>query len=88
MLSKEEIEKAKEICEDLIELLKKDTLNINKIFNLIKEGEAIETFLQYIDQLEFQIQAKEKVHDYDVNMIDEVKGEIVKLYKENNKRNN
>ena len=40
-----------------------------------------------IDQLEFEVQAKEKVHRYDVKMIDEVKGEAVKLYKEIDKLN-
>jgi len=50
--------------------------------------EEIENILQYIDQLEktvkrleFQDKANKKVHDYDVNMIDKVKGESVEQYK-------
>ena len=33
------------------------------------------------DNLKYRIEAKEKVHEYDINMIDEVKGRAVKLYK-------
>ena len=70
MFSKEEIEKAKKKLE-LMEY--KYTLTNN-------DDKAIEILLQYIDRLEFQIQGKEKEHAYDLNMIDEVKGEAVKLY--------
>ena len=69
MLSKEEIEEAKEISEDLIELLKKNTLNINKILNLIKEGEAIETLLQYIEQLEQENNKLNKMIDETIKYI-------------------
>ena len=83
MLSKEEIEKAKKIAQNYI----KDTpiLPYDCLMNI--ERKSAETLLQYINQLEFQIQAKEKEHKYDVNIIDEVKGEVVKLYKEINKQN-
>lgn len=56
--------------------------------DLIIELEIAEIILQYIDQLEktvkrleFQDKANKKVHDYDVNMIDKVKGESVEQYK-------
>ena len=82
-MNKEEIEKAKEIAQNYI----KDTpiLPYDCLMNI--ERKSAETLLQYIEQLEFQIQAKEKEHKYDVNMIDEVKGEAVKLYKEIDKQN-
>lgn len=37
---------------------------------------------EYIEQLENEIQALKQVHEYDVKMIDKVKGNAVKLYKE------
>lgn len=37
---------------------------------------------EYIKQLEFNVEASKKEHKHDVAMIDEVKGEAVKLYKE------
>ena len=50
MLSKEEIEKAKKQLDSLIKCM-----NINKKVNVIlykEDKQAIETFLQYVDQLE------------------------------------
>ncbi len=48
---------------------------------LYEYQDAIETLLQYIDYLEFQIQSLEQVHNYDIKMIDEAKGEAVKQWK-------
>ena len=82
--SKEEIEKAKEDIKNLrIRYLSVDyssSLSQTNINNL-------DILFQYINQLEFQIEAKEKEHKYDVNMIDGVKGEAVKLHKEIRKLN-
>ena len=69
MLSKEEIEKAKGWLS---------ALDIKSEFEAISK----EIISQYIEQLENQIEVKETEHKYDVNMIDEVKREAVKLYKE------
>ena len=69
MLNKEEIEKAKGWLS---------ALDISSEF----EASSKEIILQYIVQLENQIKAQEMEHKYDVNIIDEVKGESVKLYKE------
>ena len=92
MLSKEEIEKAKERCDSIIEFCKNNKeCQKNKIctdcYIEIEDIKAMKILLQYIDQLENQIQAKEMEHEYDVNMIDEVKGNSVKLYKEIRKQN-
>ena len=38
---------------------------------------------EYIKQLEFNLKAAEKEHEHDLAMIDEVKGNAVKLYKKN-----
>ena len=82
MISKEEIEKAKErIQKSLNDILFKT------LYSQEENDEDEKILLQYIDQLEFQLQAKEKVHEYDVNMIDEVKGESVKLYNKIDKLN-
>ena len=43
--------------------------------------------VKYLEQLEFKVKANEKEHEYDVEMIDDVKGEAVKLYKEINRLN-
>ena len=69
MLSEEEIENAKGWLS---------ALDIKSEFEAISK----EIISQYIEQLENQIEAKEMEHKYDVNMIDEVKRETVKLYKE------
>ena len=77
-MNKEEIEKAKDDLKNLYEMLNpKPTISTN----------AIKTILKYIQELEFSIEAKEMEHKYDVNMIDEVKREAVKLYKEIRKQN-
>lgn len=36
---------------------------------------------EYIKQLEFNVEAAEKEHEHDLKMIDEVKGDAVKLYR-------
>ena len=78
MLSKEEIEKAKDDLKNLYEMLNpKPSTSTN----------AIKTLLQYIEQLESRVQAQEMEHKYDVNMIDEVKGEAVQLYNKIDKLN-
>ena len=74
MFSKEKIEESKEHLK-IIER----NYTYNNHYS-ITDLQAIETLLQYIDRLEFQTQVKEKEHAYDLNMIDEVKGEAVKLY--------
>lgn len=43
--------------------------------------------VKYLEQLEFKVKANKKEHEYDVEMIDDVKGEAVKLYKEINRLN-
>ena len=86
MLNKEEIEKAKEYIEGLINLFY-EFPNPQSVLLEDNKVKYVETLLQYIDQLENQIQAKEMEHEYDVNMIDEVKGNSVKLYKEIRKQN-
>ena len=81
-MNKEEIEKAKErIQKSLNDILFKT------LYSQEENDEDEKTLLQYIEQLEFQLQTKEKVHEYDVNMIDEVKGESVKLYNKIDKLN-
>ena len=81
-MNKKEIEKAKErIQKSLNDILFKT------LYSQEENDEDEKTLLQYIEQLEFQLQTKEKVHEYDVNMIDEVKGESVKLYNKIDKLN-
>ena len=91
-MNREEIEKAKDNSRDYIDLvLNKNYCECNEL-NKISRGkycdgsknvaESIKTLLQYIDQLEKEIKAKEMEHKYDIKMIDEVKGESVNLYKE------
>ena len=70
MLSEEEIEKAK---ENLTFFNEGDyiTREMDRSADVIEE---------YVSRLESKVKAKEMEHEYDVNMIDEVKGEAVKLY--------
>ena len=90
-MNKEEIEEAKKKFNkpkkyDLIEIIR--IFKRNGIENYcVAENKTMQTLLQYIDQLENQIQATEMEHKYDIKMIDEVKGESVKLYKEIRKQN-
>ena len=74
MLSEKEIEKAKNWLS---------ALDINSEFEAISK----EIISEYIKELENKIEAKEIKHEHDVKMIDEVKGEAVKLYKEIDKLN-
>ena len=87
MLSKEEIEKAKERIKKILSCYdeyKKDYEEGHQSsFELdLNDFGVLETLLKYIGDLESTVQAQNMVHNYDVNMIDEVKGEAVKLYKE------
>ena len=67
-----------------IEEAKKELNNL--IFTLeIKHlggAEAIATVFNELEKKDRQIEASNQEHRYDVEMIDEVKGEAVKLYKE------
>lgn len=67
----------KEEIEELKRLLFQDRLTQYGKRKLVK----------YLEQLEFKVKANEKEHEYDVEMIDNVKGEAVKLYKEINRLN-
>ena len=90
MLSKEEIEKAKErINKFMNNEMQRDKLEIDnrcggwKIGDVYKHLElnpAIETLLQYIEQLEQEIQLSDFVHECDIN-------KIYQLEQENNKQN-
>lgn len=72
MLNKEEIAKAFEILENLDSFWDNSK---EEIFN------AVKVLMRYVDYLENRLESKEKVHEYDFKMIDEVKGENVKLNK-------
>ena len=65
MLSKEEIEKAKERINNLGKSIQ---ANCKEKSNM---ATSIGTLLQYIEQLEFEIQAQEKEHKYDVKEVDQ-----------------
>ena len=67
----------KEEIEELKRLLFQDRLTQYGKRKLVK----------YLEQLEFKVKANKKEHEYDVEMIDNVKGEAVKLYKEINRLN-
>lgn len=58
----------------------KEYLKNYKYDNEVRE--AIETVLNELEKKDRQIEASNQEHKYDVEMIDEVKGEAVKLYKE------
>ena len=69
-MNKEEIEKAK-----------KDLSFFNEGDYITKEmANSADVLEKYIEKLEFNIEASKKEHKYDVAMIDEVKGDAVKLY--------
>ena len=40
----------------------------------------VETILDLIEEQDFRIKSLEQVHEYDMQMIDEVKGKAVELY--------
>ena len=71
-MSKGEIEKAFEILENLDSFWDNSK---EEIFN------AVKVLMRYVDYLEYRLESKEKVHEHDIKMIDEVKGENVKLNK-------
>lgn len=93
-MQNKEIEEAKKemniITTTIKEILQKDVkITDEEVYTLDgRQYLAIENLLQYIKQLEnkakeleFQDNANKTVHDYDVNMIDKVKGENVEQYK-------
>ena len=84
-MNKEEIEKAKEyLKQQEEEETKEDLRTLYKILkNEHREGIlTIERGLKYISKLELEIASYKILHEHDVNMIDEVKGNAVKWSKE------
>ncbi len=86
-MSKEEIEKIKEgLRKMLFNTMEANECGLSN--NDFKEDiEILKGAIQYMEQLEFKVEAREMEHNYAVNMIDEIKGEAVKLYKEIRKQN-
>ena len=86
-MSKEEIEKIKEgLRKMLFNTMEANDCGLSN--NDFKEDiEILKGAIQYMEQLEFKVEAREMEHNYAVNMIDEIKGEAVKLYKEIRKQN-
>ena len=88
-----------EICglKEAVETLENKVFNyrLNKEMGIVdkmteqgrKEGEALETILAELEKKDLKISALQMEREYDVKMIDEVKGEAVKLYKELGKKN-
>ena len=67
-----------------IEKAKEDLSFMNEGDYITKEMANSATILEeYIKQLEFNVKASKKEHEHDVAMIDKVKGNAVKLLKEN-----
>lgn len=65
-----------------IEKAKEDLSFMNEGDYITKEMEqSADVLEEYIKQLEFNIEASKKEHEYDLKMIDEVKGVAVKLYR-------
>ena len=65
-----------------IEKAKENLSFMNEGDYITKEMENSARVLEdYIQQLEFNIKASKKEHNHDVAMIDEVKGEAVRLYR-------
>ena len=84
-MDKEEIEKAKEyLKQQEEEETKEDLRTLYKILkNEHREGIlTIERGLKYISKLELEVASYKILHEHDVNMIDEVKGNAVKWSKE------
>ena len=84
-MNKEEIEKAKEyLKQQEEEETKEDLRTLYKILkNEHREGIlTIERGLKYISKLEVEVASYKILHEHDVNMIDEVKGNAVKWSKE------
>ena len=84
-MNKEEIEKAKEyLKQQEEEETKEDLRTLYKILkNEHREGIlTIERGLKYISKLELEVASYKILHEHDVNMIDEVKGNAVKWSKE------
>lgn len=78
-----------ESLTEIVELFKEEISSKNKNATAILDIEDIESLkiaLNIIQKQEFEISALNQVHNYDVKMIDEVKGEAVKLYKELEKK--
>ena len=87
-MNKEEIEQAKEYLKQQekqeAEETKEDLRILYKILkNEHREGTlTIERGLKYISKLELEVASHKIIHEHDVNMIDEVKGNAVKWSKE------
>lgn len=65
-----------------IDLAKEDLFFMNEGDYVTKEMEHSARVLEkYTEQLESNIEASEKEHKHDLKMIDEVKGDAVKLYR-------
>ncbi len=87
-MNKEEIEQAKEYLKQQekqdAEDTKEDLRTLYKILkNEHREGTlTIERGLKYISKLELEVASYKIIHEHDVNMIDEVKGNALKWSKE------
>ena len=69
-----------------IEKAKEDLQFFNEGDYITKDmANSADVLEKYIEKLEFNIEASKKEHEYDLKMIDEVKGVAVKLYKERDK---
>lgn len=64
-----------------IDLLKSE-ISVYDTYYCLATSQALKTVLNELERLQRDNNALEMTHDYDVNMIDEVKGEYVKLSKE------
>ena len=53
---------------------------VGRIYKSLELNIAIETVLSMLKQQELEISLLKQTHDYDVEMIDEVKGKAVELY--------
>lgn len=90
-MNKEEIEQAKEYLKQQekqdAEETKEDLRTLYKILkNEHREGTlTIERGLKYISKLELEVASYKMIHEHDINMIDEVKGNAVKWSKERDK---
>ena len=69
-----------------IEKAKEDLQFFNEGDYITKDmANSADVLEKYIEKLEFNIEASKKEHEYDLKMIDEVKGVAVKLYRILNK---
>lgn len=69
-----------------IEKAKENLSFMNEGDYITKEmSDSARVLEEYIKQLEFNVEAAEKEHKYDMDMIDKAKGEVVRLHKERDK---